>query len=185
MDRYKEPLVWIDLEMTGLNIETDTILEIAVILTDNDLNVIAEGPTFIIQHNKEKLDQMDEWNTTHHGASGLTAAALKSTTTLEQAELAVLEFLKKNTEKNRSPLCGNSIWQDKIFLTKYMPKVANFLNYRIIDVSSIKEVILRMFPSSPFKRYVKPENHRAKEDIKYSIQELKFYIDYFFIEKIF
>lgn len=180
MNRYKEPLVWIDLEMTGLNIETDTILEISSIITDNNLNIIAYGPTLVVNHSKEQLDKMDDWNTKHHGQSGLIASAIVSTISLEKAEELTFNFLKEYIQKNGSPLCGNSIWQDRLFLKKYMPKIEQYLNYRIIDVSSIKEVIYRWYPKSKGKKFIKPENHRAYEDICYSIEELKYYHKNFF-----
>lgn len=183
MDRYKEHLVWIDLEMTGLNLEVDTILEVSAIITNNDLDIIAYGPNLVIKHDKEKLDMMDEWNTKHHGQSGLTQAAIDSTVTLSAAQEAILNFLKEYTKLGGSTLCGNSVWQDKLYLQKYMPEVNNFLNYRIIDVSSIKEAINRWYPNHPLKKFVKPQNHRALEDICYSVAELRFYRDNFFIQE--
>lgn len=184
MNRYKEPLVWIDLEMTGLNIETDTILEIASIVTDNNLNIIAYGPTLVIKHTKEQLKQMDEWNTKHHGLSGLTQKAIDSIITLENATDTTFKFLKEYTQKNGSPLCGNSVWQDRLFLKKYMPEIEQYLNYRIIDVSSIKEVIHRWYPTNKERKFIKPQNHRAHEDICYSIEELKYYQKMFFNSNI-
>jgi oligoribonuclease len=181
MDRYKNHLVWIDLEMTGLQPETDTILEIATVITNNDLEIIAEGPNFVIHHTEEVLARMDEWNTTQHTSSGLVQAAKESTISLEYAEAETLYFLKQYTKRRMSPLCGNSVWQDRLFIQRYMPQIDDFLHYRIIDVSSVKEVIRRWYSGNPQEKFIKPENHRAHEDILYSIAELKHYRTYFFI----
>jgi oligoribonuclease len=184
MDRYKSALVWIDLEMTGLNPEHDTILEIATVVTTNTLELIAQGPSFVIHQPDELLAKMDSWNTEHHTKSGLVDAVRKSTISLKEAEAATLTFLEKYAHKNFSPLCGNSVWQDRFFLKRHMPSIDRFLNYRIIDVSSIKEVIKRWYPYSPYEHFVKVENHRALEDILQSIEELKHYQTYFFSEQV-
>lgn len=183
MDRYQSNLVWIDLEMTGLDSSVDTILEIATIVTSNQLNSIAQGPALVIHHEDAVLDRMDEWNKKHHGRSGLVDAVRASKVSLKEAEDATLEFLSQCCKKKSAPLCGNSVWQDRIFLKKYMPRLDEFLHYRIIDVSSIKEVVKRWYPESPFANFVKKENHRAHEDITQSIEELKHYRAYFFCEK--
>lgn len=167
-------LVWIDLEMTGLELEQCTILEIATIITDSDLEVIAEGPDLVIHHDDEILDAMDEWNTKHHGQSGLTEAVKKSTLTLEEAEEQTLEFIQKYCKENTAPLCGNSIWQDRRFLGKYMPRLEGYLHYRIIDVSSIKEVVRRWYPTG-VRPPGKGQSHRALDDIRESIEELRYY----------
>lgn len=182
MDRYQSNLVWIDLEMTGLDISRDTILEIATVITTNDLDLIAQGPTFAIHHDDTILSYMDDWNTKHHTASGLVDSVRNSTITMELAQEQTLAFIAEYAQQNLSPLCGNSVWQDRIFLKKYMPRIDDFLNYRIIDVSSVKEVIKRWFPQSPYTNFVKTENHRASEDILQSIEELAHYRTYFFFE---
>ena len=184
MDRYQSNLVWIDLEMTGLDARRDTILEIATLVTTNDLEEIIPGPSFVIHHDEATLELMDEWNRTHHGRSGLVNSVRASTTTMKKAEDATLSFLMQQCKKNNSPLCGNSVWQDRIFLKKYMPRIDEFLHYRIIDVSSIKEAVKRWYPESPYMNFVKVENHRAYEDIEQSIEELKHYRTFFFGEKI-
>lgn len=182
MDRYQTNLVWIDLEMTGLDISRDTILEIATIITDNQLNVLAEGPSHVIHHTEETLAIMDAWNQKHHGQSGLINAVRASEMSMIAAEDAALIFIQAYCKKNTAPLCGNSVWQDRIFLRKYMPRLEEYLHYRIIDTSSIKEVVKRWYPESPHANFVKAENHRALEDIVQSIEELKHYRAYFFCE---
>jgi oligoribonuclease len=181
MDRYKSSLVWIDLEMTGLDPDRDTILEIATVVTNNDLEIIAEGPNIVIHHSDEVLTLMDEWNTTQHTSSGLVKAVQQSTINLEEAEQETLAFLQNYTKKRMSPLCGNSVWQDRLFIQHHMPHLDAFLHYRIIDVSSIKEVVRRWYSGNPYEKFIKPENHRAHEDILYSIAELKHYRTHFFI----
>jgi oligoribonuclease len=183
MDRYQTNLVWIDLEMTGLDVGRDTILEIATIVTDNELSVIAEGPSFVIHQDDEALSVMDAWNQKHHGKSGLIDAVKTSRTTMQEAEEATLAFVQEHCKKNSAPLCGNSVWQDRIFLKKYMPQLEAFMHYRIIDVSSIKESVKRWYPNNQYTNFVKAENHRALEDIVQSIEELKHYRAYFFSEK--
>lgn len=183
MDRYQTNLVWIDLEMTGLDTSRDTILEIATIVTDNELSVIAEGPSFVIHQDDEALSVMDSWNLKHHGRSGLIDAVKASSVTMQEAEESTVAFIQAHCKKKSAPLCGNSVWQDRIFLKKYMPTIEDFLHYRIIDVSSIKEAVRRWYPNSPYANFVKAENHRALEDIVQSIEELKHYRTYFFCEK--
>ena len=182
MDRYHSNLVWIDLEMTGLDADNDVILEIATVVTSNKLELIAQGPTFVIGVEDRKLASMDAWNTTHHTRSGLVEKVRESTITLEQAQEATLLFLKEHAQEGLSPLCGNSVWQDRYFLRRQMPLLDAFLNYRIIDVSSIKEAVKRWYPRNPHTFFVKTENHRALEDIMQSIEELKHYKDFFFGE---
>ena len=173
MAQNKMNLVWMDLEMTGLDPETDTILEIATIITDKDLTVIAEGPSLAIHHSKAVLDAMDEWNTTHHGASGLSKRVLKSTISLAEAEKQTLDFIKKHVPERASPLCGNSIHQDRRFLVRYMPQVEAYVHYRNIDVSTIKELINHWYPG--FEPPAKKAAHLALEDTRESIEELRFY----------
>jgi oligoribonuclease len=173
-------LVWIDLEMTGLNVETDVILEIATIITDNDLKIIAEGPRFVIHQSNEVLKTMHPWCVEQHGKSGLTEAVKKSTITEREAQEKTLEFIKEYCFPNTAPLCGNSVYQDKIFLRKYMPLIDRYVHYRIIDVTSIKECVRRWYPSNPATEFKKPETHRAMDDIKESIKELMHYRINFF-----
>ncbi len=167
-------LVWIDLEMSGLDVEACEILEIATIVTNSELEVLGTGPEIVIHQPDEVLDAMDEWNTKHHGESGLTEAVRKSTVSLEEAEKRTLSFIKTYCSENSAPLCGNSIWQDRRFLARYMPTLEEYLHYRIIDVSSIKEVVRRWYPTNVRPPH-KGQSHRALDDIKESIEELKFY----------
>tara|TARA_R110001583_G_scaffold21088_1_gene80237 strand:- start:413 stop:949 length:537 start_codon:yes stop_codon:yes gene_type:complete len=172
-------LIWIDLEMTGLDPETDTIIEIATIVTDSDLNVIAEGPEMVIHESKEKMDAMDEWCTKHHGESGLTERVINSKISCAQAEQETLAFLKKWTEAGASPLCGNSIGQDRRFLVRYMKDLEAFFHYRNIDVSTIKELGRRWAPEMT-NAHKKQGTHLAMMDIKESISELQHYRENFF-----
>ncbi|MGZ6250519.1 MAG: oligoribonuclease [Candidatus Chromulinivorax sp.] len=171
-------LIWIDLEMTGLDPKKDTILEIATIVTDDDLNIIAEGPDLVIHHSDDVLENMNAWCKGQHSKSGLVQAVKDSTLSLQDAELQTLEFLKSYCDENTTPICGNSVWQDKIFITEYMPTLASFFHYRILDVSSIKLVINRW--TKQYKLFKKSEAHRAMDDIKESIAELKHYREHYF-----
>ena len=181
--KSKENLVWIDMEMSGLDPDTDVILEIATIVTDKDLNILSEGPVFTIRQKPELFDQMDEWNRTHHSESGLWDKVVSSTIGLEQAEQETLDFIKKYTEPKVSPLCGNSIAQDRLFISKYMPLINNHLHYRMVDVSTIKELTNRWYPGK-LKAPDKKNLHRALDDIRESIDELKFYRSSVFKEEI-
>ncbi|XP_017786086.1 PREDICTED: oligoribonuclease, mitochondrial [Nicrophorus vespilloides] len=180
LDVEMNRIVWVDLEMTGLDIENDTIMEIACIVTDSDLNIIAEGPNLIIQTPEEKLKEMNEWCVKQHSKTGLTEAAKNSQITLQQAEDTVMDFITKHVTKSASPLAGNSVYMDRLFLKKYMPKLDEYLHYRIIDTSTIKELCRRwnndLFKNVPKKEY----NHRALTDIRDSIKELQFYKGNFF-----
>lgn len=173
MGAHNAPLVWMDLEMSGLEPDRHEILEIAVLVTDADLEVIAEGPDLVVHQPDAVLDAMDEWCTQHHGDSGLTAAVRASTISLAQAEAQVLDFLRAHCPPGKSPLCGNSIGQDRRFLASHMRELESFLHYRNVDVSSIKELSRRWYPelSAPPKK----ETHRAMDDILESIAELRFY----------
>lgn len=173
MDK-KSNLIWIDLEMTGLQPETDQILEIATLITDKDLNVLAEGPSLVIHQSDAALDAMDEWCTTHHGASGLTEKVRASDISVAQAEAETLAFVKEWVEPGVSPLCGNSIWQDRRFLIKYMPDLDGYCHYRNIDVSTLKELARRWRPEI-LDGVKKQGSHRALDDIKESIAELAYY----------
>ncbi len=174
-------LVWIDLEMSGLNIESDVILEIAALVTNSNLDVIAPGVSYVVYQSDEILKNMSDWCIKYHTKSGLVKAVQDSKISVKEAESKVLDFLKQYTKKSISPLCGNSVWQDKNFIRKYMPELYDFLHYKIIDTSSIKEVINRWYSSSSKSNFVKPDNHRALEDIIYSVEELKHYKTYFFL----
>jgi len=167
-------LVWIDLEMTGLEPERDTIIEIATVVTDPELNIIAEGPTFAIAKPKVVMDEMGEWCTKQHGSSGLTQRVLESTTTMQEAEQKTIEFLQQYAEPGESPMCGNSIHQDRRFLVKEMPRLEQFFNYRHLDVSSLKVLAKNWYPDVA-KSLKKGGSHLAMDDIKDSINELKHY----------
>ena len=172
VDMAKE-MVWIDLEMTGLDLENESIIEIATIITDAELNIIAEGPNLAIQVRDELLENMDEWNTTHHTASGLVDRVRNDGVTLEDAIAQTCKFLSENIEPGTAPLCGNSVHTDRAFLAKEMPEVLEMLHYRIVDVSTIKELANRWYPENP--RYKKKEAHRALDDIVESIEELRYF----------
>lgn len=178
MSDKKENLIWIDLEMTGLNPEIDRIIEIATVVTDANLNVVAEGPVFAIHQSDELLNGMDEWNTEHHNASGLVDRVKESTVDEASAEADMLTFLRQYTEENKSPMCGNTIWQDRRFLSKYMPTLASYFHYRMIDVSTLKELAARWAPKV-YKGVIKDSQHLALSDIHDSIDELKYYREHF------
>ena len=173
-----ENLVWMDLEMTGLDPETDVIIEMATIITDNDLNILGEGPVLAVSQPEEKLAAMDEWNTSHHTKSGLVERVRHSGVSEREAEAQTLAFIEGHLEKNVSPLCGNTIWQDRRFLTRYMPALEAYLHYRNIDVSSIKELVARWRPDL-LPGFGKTNQHTALADIRESIEELKYYREHF------
>ncbi|KAM3868970.1 small fragment nuclease [Diretmus argenteus] len=168
-------MVWVDLEMTGLDIEKDQIIEMACIITDAELNVLAEGPNLIINQSDELLDGMSDWCKEHHGNSGLTQAVRDSRISLQQAEYEFLSFIRQHTPPGQCPLAGNSVHADKKFLDKYMPQFMYHLHYRIIDVSTIKELCRRWFPEEYKMGPQKRASHRALDDIQESIRELQFY----------
>lgn len=166
-------LIWIDLEMSGLDPEEQVILEIASLVTDGNLHIVAKGPNIAIHHPEEALLGMDGWSREHHQASGLLDRVKASPMDCRQAEKETLQFLGLHCRQGESPLCGNSIWQDRRFLVKYMPELEAFLHYRNIDVSSIKELAAMWYPSlAPF---TKEKAHLAMSDILESIQELRHY----------
>ena len=167
-------LIWIDLEMTGLDPDNDVIIEIATIVTDSDLNVLAEGPVEAINQPKVVMDGMDEWNTRQHGQSGLTERVLTSTVSLAEAESATIDFLSNWVGAGKSPMCGNSICQDRRFLVRGMPALERYFHYRHIDVSTLKELAKRWAPEV-LAGVKKSGNHLAMDDIKDSIEELKHY----------
>ena len=176
-------IVWVDLEMTGLDIEKDHIIEMACLITDKNLNIVAEGPELVIHQSDKVLDEMNDWCKTTHSKSGLTQAVKESQIDLRKAEQQMVEFLKQHVPEKKCPLAGNSVYMDRMFLNKYMPEFNQYLHYRIIDVSSIKELNFRWFPTNKNSKS-KMLNHRALDDIKESIEELKFYRDTIFKEKI-
>ncbi len=166
-------LIWIDLEMTGLDPEKHVILEIASVVTDDNLEIVAEGPDIAIHHPKETLLTMEQWSKTQHTSSGLIDRVEASPYHCRKAEEMTLEFLSHYSKKGLSPLCGNSVWQDRRFLARYTPSLNEFLHYRNIDVSSIKELVKRWYPALP--HFKKQKAHQASIDIKESIGELKYY----------
>lgn len=166
-------LVWIDLEMTGLDYHNDVILEIATIVTDLDLNIVATGPDLTIHQSDEILNNMNPWCIETHGKSGLIEKVQKSTITVEQAEEETLKFLEQYCEKNTAPLCGNTVWFDKLFLKKDMPLLVDFLHYRVVDVTAFK--IMLSAWSGQNIGFKKQNTHRALDDIKESIAELEYY----------
>jgi oligoribonuclease len=170
----KDNLIWIDLEMTGLEPRTDVIIEIATIVTDKNLNVIAEGPMLAVHQTDEVLDGMDEWCTNQHGGSGLTQRVKDTTLTEHDAEQQTLIFLEKYVPAGASPMCGNSICQDRRFLANYMPELEEFFHYRNLDVSTLKELAKRWAPAVA-KGFFKDSSHLAMDDVKDSIAEMIYY----------
>jgi len=171
-------LIWIDLEMTGLDPNKERIIEIATIVTDCDLNIIEEGPVLAINQPTALLDAMDEWCTRTHGASGLTQRVKDSKVTVAEAEAATLAFLRRHIAKGASPMCGNSVHQDRRFMVNEMPELEAFFHYRNLDVSTLKELAVRWHPELP-KKFKKAGTHLALDDIRESIAELRFYRDEF------
>lgn len=171
-------LIWVDLEMTGLNPETDRIIEIATIVTDGNLDLVAEGPALVIHQPDHALEAMDEWNKRTHGASGLLERVRVSTVTEAEAERLTLEFLQQHVSKGKSPMCGNSICQDRRFLARYMPQLEAWFHYRNLDVSTLKELAARWRPGL-VNGFSKKNTHRALDDIRESIEELKYYRERF------
>lgn len=171
-------LIWIDLEMTGLDTQSDTIIEIATVVTDSELNVVAEGPSLAISRPKELLDGMDDWNQRQHGRSGLIDRVLGSQISVAEAERRTLEFLKHYVSDQESPMCGNSICQDRRFLAREMPELEAFFHYRHIDVSTLKELVNRWAPQLN-KGFSKSAEHLALADIHDSINELRYYRERF------
>jgi len=167
-------MVWMDLEMTGLDPEKELIIEIATLVTDGELNVLGEGPCLAIKQSNAILSRMDAWNTTTHQASGLTERVMSSKISCREAEEATLEFIKKHCPPETTPLCGNSIGQDRRFLVKYMTELHDYLHYRSVDVTTIKELIKRWYPKGP-KFPKKSGVHLASVDVKESLEELIFY----------
>jgi len=170
----KQNLIWIDLEMTGLEPETDSIIEIATIVTDKDLNILAEGPVLAVSQTKSTMDAMDEWNQKHHGQSGLIERVLNSSLSEADIEQQTINFLKQWVPEGASPMCGNSICQDRRFMAKSMPVLEAFFHYRNLDVSTLKELASRWAPEI-MKGFKKKATHQALDDVIESIDELKYY----------
>lgn len=180
MKKNSKNLIWIDLEMTGLDPEKDRIIEIATVITDTHLNILAEGPVFAVHQSEERLAQMDEWNTKQHNKSGLVQRIRENSVSETVAEQATLEFCKQWVDKGKSPMCGNSICQDRRFLCRYMPELAAFFHYRNLDVSTLKELAKRWKPRI-MSGAKKESKHLALDDIKESIEELVYYREHFIL----
>ena len=175
-------LVWLDMEMTGLDPDRERVIEIATIITDGQLNELGVGPELVIHQPEEVLAAMDDWNKTHHGASGLIERVKSSTVSEAQAEEQTIAFINQHVPaKERPVLAGNSIHQDRRFIRRYMPALEKRLHYRMVDVSTIKELARRWFPSLISKQKAKKETHRALDDIRESIEELRFYKQHVFV----
>lgn len=173
-------LVWLDMEMTGLSPTEHTIIEVAVVITDSNLNILAESPSYAIYQNENELNKMDNWNVSTHTKSGLIDRVKASEYSLETVEKELLKLLKQYTYKGKSPLCGNTIHQDRKFMVKYMPVLEEYLHYRNLDVSTLKELAKRWYPSV-YQSFTKHNKHEALADIHESINELKHYQAHMFI----
>jgi oligoribonuclease len=178
MAKSKKNLIWIDLEMTGLDTNNDAIIEIATIVTDDKLNILAEGPIIAIHQPDAALEAMDNWNTKQHGGSGLTERVKNSTTNEAEAERQTLDFLAQYVPAGVSPMCGNSICQDRRFMARIMPELEAYFHYRNLDVSSLKELARRWSPAVE-KSFKKKSSHLAMDDVKDSIRELEHYREHF------
>ena len=174
MPKDKQNLIWVDLEMTGLIPEEHDIIEIATIVTDTNLNIIEEGPVIAIHQSVEAMNKMDDWNRRTHAKSGLSDRVRRSEIDLREAEAQTLKFLDKLVPNNTSPMCGNSICQDRRFMARHMPRLENFFHYRNLDVSTLKELAKRWAPSI-WAGVQKTESHTALSDIRESIEELRHY----------
>lgn len=177
----KDNMVWIDMEMTGLNPEKDRIIEVATIITDSQLHILAEGPNLVIKQPDKVLKGMDAWNQKHHKASGLWDLVRNSKVTLKKAEKQTLDFIKQYCVVKKAILCGSSVHHDRRFIIEHMPKLDAFLHYRIVDVSSVKDLVRRWYPKNK-ELPKKQEAHRALGDIRESIEELRFYRKNYFKE---
>ncbi|NOQ80810.1 MAG: oligoribonuclease [Gammaproteobacteria bacterium] len=174
MTQDQRNLIWVDLEMTGLEPDTDRVIEIATIVTDAELNILAEGPVLAIHQSEEVLAKMDEWNTTHHGQSGLTQRVIDSTLNENDAIKQTIEFLTQYVGKGVSPMCGNSICQDRRFMARWMPELEEYFHYRNFDVSTLKELAKRWYPQV-MDGFEKKGAHLALDDIRESIAEMLYY----------
>ncbi len=178
MANPNDNLIWLDMEMTGLSPDSDRIIELAVVVTDADLNVIAESPVIVVHQANEILDGMDAWNKGTHGRSGLIEKVKSSTTDEAQATSQMLTFLKQHVPEGKSPMCGNSICQDRRFMARYMPELEKYFHYRNLDVSTFKELARRWKPTV-YSGFKKVSKHEALADIYESIDELKYYREHF------
>ena len=174
MAHDKTPLVWVDMEMSGLVPERDRVLEVAVVVTDAELNVLAEAPVYVVHQPDEVLEAMDSWNKSTHGKSGLVDKVRASTFTEAEVEARLVEFLRPLVPERTAPLCGNTVHQDRRFMARYLPLFEAYLHYRIVDVSTLKELVKRWKPELT-KGIPKEGKHEALADILESIEELKFY----------
>jgi oligoribonuclease len=177
-------LIWIDLEMTGLDTTADQIIEIATVVTDKDLHELAEGPVIAIHQTRETMEAMDDWNTRQHGESGLTERVLASETSVQEAENETLEFLREYVPEGSSPMCGNSVCQDRRFLARQMPTLEAFFHYRNLDVSTLK-ILAQVWAPDAANGFNKEPSHRALADIRDSIAELAYYRDVLFDQSVF
>jgi oligoribonuclease len=181
--RKNDRLVWVDMEMSGLLPETDRVLEIAMIVTDGDLNIVAEGPVLVVHQEDDVLDRMDAWNKGTHGKSGLIDKVKASILTEVEVEAECLAFLKQHVKSSISPMCGNTIHQDRRFMNRYMPKLEAYFHYRNIDVSTIKELCKRWQPEIA-KGFSKQQAHTALADIIESVEELRYYRENFLFQPL-
>lgn len=182
MPQDNQNLIWIDLEMTGLNPDIDRIIEIATVVTDKNLNILAEGPALAIFQPEDVLAAMDDWNQKHHGESGLIERVRASTISEENAEQMTIEFLKQWVPDRASPMCGNTVGQDRRFLVRYMPRLEEYFHYRSIDVSTLKELAARWAPTLK-DGFIKETKHEALADILESIEELRYYREHFIVAR--
>jgi oligoribonuclease len=178
-----ENLIWIDLEMTGLDTQSDSIIEIATVVTDSQLTILAEGPVLAIRQSETVLAAMDDWNRNQHGKSGLLKRVRTSSIGLQEAELQTLRFVSRYVPKVKSPMCGNSICQDRRFLARCMPELEAYFHYRNLDVSTVKELARRWYPDLA-KGFSKSSSHLALQDVRDSIGELRYYREHLFIKLV-